>query len=579
VRRYTVAFAVFLVTVSVSAQTSLRSVSRVLPPETVNVGGVTYGGDEYMQRLGELAGSDDPRVVESAVQALGETHNPKALPIIRQTQAHSDPAVRATAVMAVGNLPAPLGDEALSTALADTEAMVVLAAIRTIRATGRTELADAVQDLCQDQPPIVIAAAIETLTSLGQALGSETLLDVLEHPALTVRVQAARHCLDPDRDRVPREVLTRLVQMARNDDPGVQAYALAAVGAFAFDANRDLIQKALESGHPLRALGAARAWGYAGQGQKVLQLLDSDLTLVELAAVRAAGRLRLENAVDKLFDRLKSPRRDLSLAAGESLIAIANDAVAAQASKRLLDLLGDPGDISQLAMMRQVRGLAEIAKASRAMQFVPGGTQYMASARLDAGQTGVVAELLGHLGDTSALRPILEQLRRADDLGIKQLRLSMTNPMAQVEYDGTVAASVARAAGQLGGEDVLEDLKAVAEAEYRGQGLNVAVEGVIDAYYHLSEQIGRQRSADLLLEILEDDKFEGPGTYRAIYHLGQLKYGPAAKRIAEVAATPQQPYSIVQVAGWAHEQITGKPTPLAQPEDAPSYNWILHKRR
>jgi HEAT repeat protein len=335
----------------------------------------------------------------------------------------------------------------------------------------------------------------------------------------------------------------------------------------------------MASGHPLRTLGATRAYGYAGQGGKILRLLDSDRPLVELAAVRASGRVRLESAVDKLFDRLKSPRQDLSSAAVHSLIAIGNDAVAAQASKRLLDLLANPGDITQLELMRQVRALAEIAKASRAMQFVPGGTQYMASARLDRGQTGVVAELLGHLGDATALPPILEQLRRADDLGIRQLRLSMTNPMAEVEYDGKVAASIARAAGQLGGPDVLEDLRAIVQAEYRGDVLNVAVEGVIDAYYHLATRIGKQRSAELLMEIIEDEKFSGEGTYRAVYHLGQLKYGPAAARIARIAATPDQPYSIVQVAGWAHEQITGEPTPLAEPEDAPSYDWILHKRR
>jgi HEAT repeat protein len=552
---------------------------RVQPPDDARVGGVTYGGDDYIERLGDLAGRDDPRVVESAIKALGETHNPQALPIIRQAQAHSDSAVRATAVMAAANLPAPLGEEALAAGLADTEKLVVLAGLRAIRETGRVELTEAVRGLFSDRPPVVIADAIRTLTHLGQAIDAQALLAALNHPALVVRLEAARHSLGPDRDRVPRDVLTRLVQMARNDDPGVQAWALAAVGKFGFGPNRDLIDQALESGHPLRTLGATRAYGYAGQGGKILQLLEADLPLVELAAVRAAGRLRLAPAVDKLFEHLKSPRRDLSGAAVESLIAIANDAVAAEASKRLLDLLSNPGDISHLEMMRQVRDLAEIAEASEATQFVPGGTQYMASARLDAGQTGVVAELLGALGQTSALPPILEQLRRADDLGIKQLRLSMTNPMAQVEYDGDVAASIARAAGKLGGEEVLVDLQAVVDAEYRGEGLNVAVEGVIDAYYHLAERIGKQRSAQLLLGIIENEKFSGAGTYRAVYHLGQLKYAPAAERIAEIAATPQQPYSIIQVAGWAHEQITGEPTPLAPPEDAPSYNWILHKRR
>ena len=191
-------------------------------------------------------------------------------------------------------------------------------------------------DALSDADPFVRALAAANLATAEDRVAIRPLAHAArEDPDAPVRTEAAlalgRYALQAALGRLgarDREVVVGTLRALAGDvqeDPSVQASALAAVGVIAEPWVTDLIYDALESGDPVLRRGAIEAMGRTADPEWLPTLADLLHAADEderAAAATAAGEIGEEDAVPDLAEALEDESLDVVLAAVDALGAI-----------------------------------------------------------------------------------------------------------------------------------------------------------------------------------------------------------------------------------------------------------------
>ncbi len=311
-----------------------------------------------------------------------------AIRVIRQTLQAGQPARVLHALTLLPHIPRPDWTPHVAMLLGHQDAEVRLLALRYLGDHGAAIYADEVVACLRDADEGVRAAAVEALCALG-------------------RLQA----------------LPRVLPFLADSSPRVRAAAVLGLIKHAG------LEGFLHAGEHLKAMLAADDWRARMEAARILEeldvptfyhpllaLLDDPSTEVQLAAIRAAGRMRVEQLVPHLARKLEQPATRWS--ATEALASCLRDDL-----PRLEELLdatrGEP------ATRRQLVHLLRHHRQPRAVELL------LAELRTGDDRTrGIAAESLLHLRDLGLpvplppLRAALRlELRRGYELHVGQVDL------------------------------------------------------------------------------------------------------------------------------------------------------------
>jgi len=256
-----------------------------------------FGSDRDVRLLGALLAEDDALAREQAAIDLGRTRNPRALPHLRRALNDPEPKVRSAAASAAAEFPADLAGP------------IVLAALTDARGGDR----DPVRSRAARRTVWSVLAAVRTL-SLRSAGG-------------------------------------RVGALLADDDPALQADALATLTHLGLPAEADSLRKLLASRSTFVRLRAvenamlapkARARVLAGE---LAKLAAGDVAAVRGSAVAALAKLGLPSA----DENIERARRDPNLLVRRGAVRALAHAGRADA---IGEFLRDPSPAVRLAAIR-----------------------------------------------------------------------------------------------------------------------------------------------------------------------------------------------------------------------------------
>ena len=459
-----------------------------------------FGDARNVELLAGLVNDPDPYVREQAVRDLAQTHNRAAWPLVQAALKDKHPVVRAAA--AAGALECSPDDAAtlLAATLKDTDPFVVRRALSVVRHLNATGLR---QEVLASASGESTADALATLTALRLAAPPEKLRAFLGDASLRVRVEAARNAefLEDGRD-----VLDALKEAAAGSVVPLSAAAIPALGKLDPAGAAGRIQQALSHQSPLVRKAAVQACQAAGNGAPIRRMLDDPSQMVRYAAVQAAGRLKREDCVDRLFEllfdaavddektQLVQPYR-FDLAARDALSQIGTQKVIDRCAKTIESAvatgLGEvsisqaaaKGDGDRLRMtLRAALSEDRVADRNlRACSWILGEHKSKAgydahftlakAVQLDTHVFPVVVEALGKIGDPRAKDWVSQRLAFCRRQGIRMLIESTKMQPAYVEYSEPATVELLIAAARLGIDDAADRMADIAEVQ--GAGLRL----------------------------------------------------------------------------------------------------------
>ena len=424
----------------------------------------------------------------AAASALARLGDRSAFEPLLRLLADGDVSIRQAAIGALNSIGHPEMGARICAMLDDANPLVRESAVKIAGYFGYGECADAVVARCADDDDRVRAAAIEQLPFFDDSRTMEILAAVLDNDTPRARAAAAKAL-----GSVPAGDAQQLLRRAARDaDAWVRYFAASSLGRHGDPATLDILGTlAADDPAPHVRIAAVDAIGGIS-GESALAILlpliaeDSD---VGLAAIRASGSVRSEEAVSALSEALRSrdaARRTAAAGAiaaysssdavellqwtassdedpivvqaalnGLRTIANTDTAASSTAVTALVALLSDPS-----------RGSAAIEVASRlAPSAIPVLAESLATD--DPPTRRVVVEALGKLSHSVAFAYLQRALSDADDavrreavralsrLGTRGLT-SRFAAMSEMDFSPAVrqaaAAALSRQGVQEGGE-------------------------------------------------------------------------------------------------------------------------------
>ncbi len=573
-----------------------------------------YGDAEDIALLASLLSDADPRVREQAVCNLGQTRNPDALAHVRKALDDTEPAVRRSAVLAAAQLRAPLSEQVVRQALTSDDPETVLTAIAAARLQTWRELADALAKCLGHDQARVRVEALACLTHLGKAAEPAVLVRLLGDPSLALRLRAAENAaLAQD-----ASLVEPLLAAAGANNPALTGFALASLGKQVgaklgeTPAVLDAVNQAARSAHPLVRRGAVWALDNAALGPRVCPFLDDPSPLVRLAAVRAAGRHKVAQCVDRLFELMvqapfdnylqhwrEPPSTDPHLAARESLKAIATDRVAELAAEHLAKLADELKEAEKLyvsASFGQRAGAKDMTpqKAMRrallernaaACAYLLGrmGNRRGYDVQLDLVKvlpvdcvsTAFLAEALGRIGDKRAVKPLMDVVAVCAHNGRLALIAQAAQQPPPLPYSHEVAQAVVEALGRLDDPQAAPYLLGIASVNVSTARLN---EPAMAAAMVLPQWFAGEHAKAIelyLLTVLKGNGYPMAAQYQAARAAVKLKLQSA---IEPLRALMDQRHNdaMIHITSWALSELTGQPVAPPPPRPRPG-DWIIRK--
>ena len=545
---------------------------------------LTYGDARSVSLLSAAAESPDVYTRELAVRHLGETHNPLAIAPLRKATDDPDVAVRAAVAVAAAEFTSSQSGELLGKLLGDKDRVVVLAALGSVRRMGHTGATGAVGALLDHADPLIQANALTTLTHLGKTADAAQLKNALSSSNARVRLLAAENAALLTAGADLPDVLSRL---AEQDVPAVRGAALAALGKLDFARAQALLAKASRDENPLVRRGAVRAYALASRGAQAAAFLDDPAALVRLAAIEACRLTRHAPAVDKLITLMCQATDELTHRAGqEAILAIATPEAAGAVARKLIalapemlalhdqfDAANKKSDADAMGRLRRQCDLSDrnAIACCRILGKLRNGdafdTQISLLAKLPTNSPvlGAVASSLGDLGDRRAVEPLAAALDRCAKLARKFLVAQLSMSSNVPPFDEYVAASIVEALGKLRAVQFLPQILQLAGTKVQVLRLNHVCAVTATILPDLATDANRGQIDKILLDMLRDEPLDRVAVFQAAKTCGRFKLASAVEPLGAILKAEDRPASMIQVAAWAIQQITGKAPPLPEP--------------
>ncbi len=296
----------------------------------------TLFGSKALRPLMRALTSSYPETVRTAAWALGEIHDPAAVPALIPLLRREDPEVRQNAAFALGMIRDTAASEALIGALRDEDPVVRGYAATALGEIGDRRAKDALLEALRAEDASVVNMA-SSLFALGSTEVVAILLEKLRDPDPNKRLYAA-YALGKIRDPA---MVTPLVEILGEEDIGwLAAKALANVGAPAVQP----LLAALFSDKRTVRLYAAYALGEIADpraGRGLLRMLEDPDPLVRQTAVEALAAIDDPGLIPAVSRLLPSPDPAIRRAALDTLGHLGDQALVPTIGAFLAD--PDPG--------------------------------------------------------------------------------------------------------------------------------------------------------------------------------------------------------------------------------------------
>ena len=565
--------------------------------------------------LALLLGDDDPITREHAARDLGQTRNPRALVYLRKALQDKHIDIRIAAVAAAGDIGLDEAAGIAVDALEATDASMLLAAMQEVRQSRWGAAGPNVRKLLTWEDPLIRAVALNTLTELKLSAAPSQLRTLLGDASSRVRVRAAKNAsLLASVDDILAE-LDRCAQ--KPNPPAVRAAAVETLGKRAFNQSKsqELLTAAATDANPLLRCAAVRVYHHAGKAEPVRAFLDDPSSMVRFAAIQAAGDLKVEEGVSRLFElMLDAANAPTHLAARRALRQIGSEAVTDQAalamnagvaalekawaavvggSSRSKPAAGKSRTRDEVVQQRQLisRNISSCnwlmgeLKSKKALALQLKILEAAAKKRKKSEKplweinSPVLHELvpaLAKIGDPAAIDPLDRTLKKCFTRGQQYLiALAMMRPPPA--YSEEVTGSVARALADLKAYQALDTMIQIAKTNMQGATLSRATSHVVRALPLMANDANRPKvEACLVEDVLSSNAFSLFTHFCAAKAVGRMKIKAALPTLRKMLNEERRGPRMMHAAAWAIQEITGQTPKIPQPRLRQG-DWILRK--
>jgi len=560
----------------------------------------TFGDAHNVRLLADLLDDEDPMTREQAVKGLGEAHNPAALPHIRRMQADGDVNVRCAVATAAGQYDPNVCGDVILQAIASPDARVVLAGLRSVRRTRFAAAAGDIRKLLDRPEPHLAAVALDTLTQLGQPAAAGQLKRLFRSASNRLRLRAAQNAvLLAD----PAALRDDLAGLARDASPAVRAAAMAALGNISPAAIEPFVAQAGDDPSPLARRGALWACRNAGLRDRIRPFLDDPSPLVRLAGVRAAGKLRSADCIERIFEIMQqAPDEQTHLAARGALRRIgevASGAVtdrAGQTLARLADRLRQVnaeidamtgGSDERPRLLRKRDYLRRNAGAccwllGEFKSAVAYDLQLSLLEKLTPNSTVLLelAPALGKIGDKRAVAPLIARLdfyRKCAILCMKAELAAEPCPVPYYhEHGKETTAAIIDGLCRLGASESAKLIAMTAGVKVGHLRLDRAAE-VAGRMLPALDGPETRKDIDIFINWAGADGAYSPmAQFEIVKAAGRIRTAAALPTLRKVLNEQRRTRIIMEAAAWSIARITGKvpPIPEPRPNEGP---WIVRR--
>jgi HEAT repeat protein len=424
------------------------------------------GDRRAVEPLIGLLGQGSSDLSVAAASALARLGDPRAFEPLLALLGDEDVAVRQAVVGALNSIGHADMASRICAMLSEPDALVRESAVKIAGYFGYPECADGVVARCTDGDEAVRAAAIEHLPYFDDGRAGQIFASVLENDTPRVRAAAAKAL-----GAVPEAPALLLLRKAAGDADGwVRYFAASSMGQQGDGSALDVLSLlATTDTAPHVRIAAIDAIGRIG-GDGALAILSPlipDETEIGMAAIRASGAIRSEDAVSALREALRS--RDAARRAA------AVDAIAACSGAEAIELLqwtassDVDGNVAQAAL----NGLGTIA--NRNTPASAGAVASLVALLSDPARRSDVIEVAGRLAPSAI--PVLAESLATDDPPVRRGvvealgRLSHTVASAYLQRalsdaDDAVRREAVRALSRLGTRGLTRRFAAMSETDF-----------------------------------------------------------------------------------------------------------------
>ncbi|MFP4105328.1 MAG: HEAT repeat domain-containing protein [Phycisphaerae bacterium] len=555
------------------------------PPADAQIG--NFGDAVNVRLLVGLADSADATVRARVAHDLGDTHNRLAIEHVRKLTGDKDVDVRIAAMKAMIELQPTKAKDVLTGALQAEDRRMVYAALRqTRRYELRTLAGDVAAVLDHDHLPTKLAA-LAVLNDFRTAADAERLGGALRSSSPALQAAAARNAIYLEND-APIGALTDVAKgpnrgySGRPDPRSVSAAsaAIAALGKFALEDSRDLIDSAPQSDNAQLRAGAVTAYGHAGRTAPVRKALKDKSSIVRLAAIKAAGMLGDKDAVDNLVDALAGKFDDQRAAAVDSLAKIGGREVQQATATKLGELL----------QQRQTPLRDTDRERDLWTRSVAACCRLLGRLNSSAGMDERITLIKSLRADRPLLADVIESLPPDPPQEVIALVSALTKKYAvegrktltprpmDAQYDEDVVKRVIDAVGHLKMVEAAEGLVDIATTRLAGERLGSPVATALKVLPVLIAEGNRTQILETVEKVLGDKNYRLPVIYyQAARSAGLLKAAGAVDELNTHLTDWKLGPKVMYASAWAIQEITGQTPEIGQPQSRQGYDWIIRK--
>ena len=560
-----------------------------------------FGDDRTIRLLGQLALKDpNPLVRQRAVLDLGKTNNYNAIKIIKKALEDKDYHVRGAAALALCQFPPEktvgLLKDALEKASNNQSAYHkqedLTSLIRAVRYMKQPVLAEPLMKLLKHPDPAIRTDVLNTLSEMEKSPPSQVLGELINDKSASVRLAAVKNAAFAKHDA---ELITLLEKIISNDRelPAIRGQALSSLAKLGPPERLDkTILSLSKNPNPLIRIGAVRVLAVRGYRKRIQQLLYDPSTPVRLEAVRAAGKLKIVESTDRLFQILiDTPPKQLHQAARIALEEISTQDVAKKAGElftkikdqylKIIKKLREKMTTQEwLTLNRKRLKLARnLASLSYILTTLKSYEAY--DERIDLlNKVGVldpvlkdIATSLGQFGDKRASKSIKKRLVDCADYTLWALRQTYLDPIHPKPVPEDNSSALIEAAVKLQIYDALPVImrfSSMGFERYRAKRSGWTADMMMPA---LVDEKTRAIVIDELRKQLRRRYAPIRCKFESAKSLGKLK---ATEALNDLRWLLEDGYDkrLMIAAAWAIQQITGKTPSIGQPRPYPG-DWII----
>lgn len=601
-----------------------------------------FGSDRTAELLGDiLLKSDDAGERAQAAVDLGQTNNMNAVKLLDKAFADKDPQVRQAVVTAAAALIVQTPEymrqnspefkqaaKIIQQAFGDLSQSVKLAAI-SAAGSSKVQIGDVI-GLAEGNDQVLAIQALNVVNQSSEHLRipDSYLLKAIESNTLPLQLAAIANIVKNDESslrtipaeygtaimnivngkKTPSPLVTALKKLSISGNDALAAGAIEALTSLDASSAKPFIEKAAKNHSPLlrRAAVASfavyREWNVekwkaqknsttkpASRNVSALEsidmfsripaFLDDPSPLVKLAAVRAAGIARKNNAlinqtqklIDVAFAAPDTQLHDAAITASmnqSGALPLAVD----EYKKMMPEYLAEKNAKGTL-LERNLSSVCKIIASCKSDAVLNEMLADIQKLSLDSILVGDIADALGAAGSKSAIPTLEKMLKTCQATGAKFLiaMASMSTPPA---FDEKNAAKIVSALASLDAKRAVPAIISISQLNAMGMRLNVVNAAVPPALVKLCDNSNRSEIGKQLSAMITDTSYDKGVIFNAIIACGELKISDSLSGLKQVLDEERPSKITIWAAAWATGQISGKYPAQPQPEPNEG-NWII----